>query len=982
MNTPFNVRRESWARLSALLDEAYELDSAARTALIAKISAEDADLGRELARLLTTMGMADATPAVASGVLFTSLLNDAFAQAALREAPNNSGLKFGGWTLTEKIGQGGMGEVWSAVRSDGMFQGTAAIKLLRSDLSAHTLAARFARERNVLARLNHPNIARLLDAGVANDQAYIVLERVHGLPLLAYAASRAPTVADRVRLIRDLTRAVAHAHSQLVLHRDLKPSNVMVTENGSAKLLDFGIAAALDDAVENETAPNLTLLTGRGLTLEYAAPEQIMGEPTVAGSDVYSLGAMLFHLLTGQRPFAETANRASLEYAAVHTEAPRASASVLSMQFPPKAFADVTAARPEAAPADDPAIAKTTPASVVVNDSLPPPSDTQKIKGDLDAIIAKALRKSPANRYAGASAFAADLDAWLAHTPISIRAEDRSYRSRLWFRRNWKLATLGGVAAAAVVVGLGVSLWQRGEAKSEAAKARAVSQFLVKLFESADPERTKGEKLTAREVLDAGAKTMAAQFVNEPDTLSEMQAVFGLSYLGLSQPLTAIPLLTNAAAAASRKFGSQSVEHARLLHSLARAQMEAENFPEAAKHALASMAVLERVDGLASEPVVEGKGILAYAYQKQGKFAEIAPVLEPVRAAVLRDLGDRHWLYAEIENSRAVAMSGQGRHREELEILASIEPLLLHPPPGKRSDALTIRANLAVAMTRNGKVVEAIPKMDAVIAELVDLLGPDAERTLKSQWFSAELLRQSGQYAACSDRYQRLAEQRARVSGELHPLTVDVFSKAAACAQLAGDEQKSGEFVTRALRALPAEDNPPQRTVLRVLLTLNMVQLDRGESSLVASRLGRTAMLATALNLAPEAAEAYWLVAVDACVAAGSGDFKSALRRIEPLSHVPGSPTAFGATLLNAYLLALDRQNIEAQAALTQARQLASPRFAAAHPVYQTVAYIDALIGAPDHADRDQQLTKAHSVLEANTGRKARLPLAPNWFAF
>lgn len=307
---------------------------------------------------------------------------------------------------------------------------------------------------------------------------------------------------------------------------------------------------------------------------------------------------------------------------------------------------------------------------------------------------------------------------------------------------------------------------------------------------------------------------------------------------------------------------------------------------------------------------------------------------------------------------------------------------MLHPPPGKRSDALTIRANLAVAMTRNGKVVEAIPKMDAVIAELVDLLGPDAERTLKSQWFSAELLRQSGQYAACSDRYQRLAERRARVSGESHPLTVDVLSKAAACAQLTGDEQKSGEFVTRALRALPADDNPPQRTVLRVLLTLNMVQLDRGESLLISSRLARAAMLATALNLAPEAAEAYWLVAVDACVAARSGDFKSALRRIEPLSHVPGSPTAFGATLLNAYLLALDRQNIEAQAALTQARQLASPRFADAHPVYQTMTYIDALIGASDHADRDQQLTKAHSVLEANTGRKARLPLAPNWFAF
>ena len=361
----------------------------------------------------------------------------------------------------------------------------------------------------------------------------------------------------------------------------MKPSNVLVTENGSAKLLDFGIAAALDEAAANETTPNLTQLTGRGLTLEYAAPEQILGEPTVAASDVYSLGAMLFHLLTGQRPFAGNANRAALEYAAVHTEAPRASASVLlpthqPVGLPPLPGGEgwgkgVATPRPSAhAESLSPTLP---PGERGQNnaDQITPPLDTAKLKGDLDTIIAKALRKSPTERYATATAFAADLDAWLAQTPISIRAEDRSYRSKLWLRRNWKLAALASTAAAAVVAGLGVSVWQRGEARTEAAKARAVSQYLVTLFESADPEHTKGEKLTAREVLDAGAKTMAAQFVNEPDTLAEMQAVFGRTYLGLSQPLTAMPLLTQAAAAAAEKHGAQSIELARLNYSLARA---------------------------------------------------------------------------------------------------------------------------------------------------------------------------------------------------------------------------------------------------------------------------------------------------------------------------------------------------------------------------------------------------------------------------
>ena len=297
MTTPFNVRPESWARVSALLDLAFDLDASERATLLAKTTAEDTELGAELARLLLSLDGNVEASRIPNAAPFTSMLNLALVNQA---ATDSTGATFGAWTLAEKIGQGGMGEVWRAVRSDGLFQGTAAIKILRSDLPADKLAARFARERAVLARLNHPNIARLLDAGVANDQAFIVLELVQGLPLLTYAALNAPTVADRVRLICDLTRAVEHAHSQLVLHRDLKPSNVLVTENGSAKLLDFGIAAALDEATQTETTPNLTQLTGRGLTLEYAAPEQILGEPTVAASDVYSLGAMLFHLLTAR----------------------------------------------------------------------------------------------------------------------------------------------------------------------------------------------------------------------------------------------------------------------------------------------------------------------------------------------------------------------------------------------------------------------------------------------------------------------------------------------------------------------------------------------------------------------------------------------------------------------------------------------------------------------------------------------------------
>ena len=461
-DSAFAFRPEAWPRLSALLDESFDIDEVARAALIARTGEEDAVLGAELGALLdspTALSSLPTAPGTVSaesvpGVAFTSLLNQVLLESA---GVDSAGMRFGPWTLVARIGQGGMGEVWRAVRSDGLFQGSAAIKLLRSDLPAERLEARFARERAVLARLNHPNIARLLDAGVAHEQAYIVLELVDGVSLLAFAGAHAPTLAERVRLIRDVARAVEHAHSQLVLHRDLKPSNVLVTTYGTVKLLDFGIAAALDEASSADVAPNLTQLTGRGLTVEYAAPEQILGQPTVAASDVYSLGVMLFHLATGYRPFAGETNRAAQEFAAVHTDAPRASDSVHRDN-------DVVGA--EASPV------RAEPVDASHADQITPPTDTKNLKGDLDAIISKALRKSPAERYTTATAFAADLDAWLTQTPISIRAEDRGYRWRLWFWRNWKVVGFGAIAAMAIVVGLGVSLWQRSVAVSAAQQAK------------------------------------------------------------------------------------------------------------------------------------------------------------------------------------------------------------------------------------------------------------------------------------------------------------------------------------------------------------------------------------------------------------------------------------------------------------------------------------------------------------------------------
>lgn len=434
---------ELWQRVSDLFDEVLELDERERIAYIRTLWVDEPQVASELVALLVAAANVDKTAPLAQSP-FNSVLTEALAEPAIGY---RAGRKFGAWTLESCLGQGGMGEVWRAVRSDGLYKAAVAIKLLRTDLPHDKLSRRFARERVVLARLNHPNIARLLDAGVEDGQAFIVLELINGIPLLDYVAAHAHTLESRLQLVRDIALAVEHAHNQLVLHRDLKPSNVLVTPDGQVKLLDFGIAGVLDDA-SGEPMTKLTQLTGRGLTLEYASPEQVTGGATMPASDVYSLGVLLFHLCTGNRPFAGSSSRAALEYAVIHNDPPLASATIAT---PP---------------------AK---GSKKIVDQIVPPADAHRLRGDLDAIIGRAIRLAPEERYPTAAAFAADLGAWMSQRPTSRHAGDRAHATRLWFKRHWQLSSVVAATAVTVIAALGLSLWHRSNALS--ATETALSQL-------------------------------------------------------------------------------------------------------------------------------------------------------------------------------------------------------------------------------------------------------------------------------------------------------------------------------------------------------------------------------------------------------------------------------------------------------------------------------------------------------------------------
>jgi serine/threonine protein kinase len=455
-----SAEQERWRRLSRLLDDVLARDGQARASRIAELRAEDATLAADLEALLlvTTSGVA---------------------HAAVRgpSAPGSdaslAGQVFGAYTVERELGQGGMGSVWLARRSDGRFEGQVAIKFLNAGLATPDARERFAREGSILARLAHPNIARLLDAGVGDAaQPYLVLEYVDGVTIKRYCEDKSLDLAGRVRLFLDVLAAVAHAHNRLILHRDLKPSNILVTAAGEIKLLDFGIAKLLDDSAVPTPATELTQIGGRAFTLQYAAPEQLQGGDVTTATDVYALGVLLYILLGGVHPTTGGAI-APLDQmrAVIEVEPKRLSDAVLRNGAVGSAAAKLRFAR--------------------------------ALRGDLDNIVVKALKKSPAERYANAALLADDLRRYLDDEPVAARPDSVRYRLAKFVRRHRLGVAAGGVVATALVVGVGVALWEANEARRQRVLAEGLVEFML------GDLRKKLQPVGRLDVLDAvGAKAL------------------------------------------------------------------------------------------------------------------------------------------------------------------------------------------------------------------------------------------------------------------------------------------------------------------------------------------------------------------------------------------------------------------------------------------------------------------------------------------
>jgi serine/threonine-protein kinase len=532
----------------------------------------------------------------------------------------------GAYRLLRLLGRGGMAEVWLTERSEGGFRQAAALKLIPR--ASASLSQRFAAERSILAALTHPGIARLYGGGVeADGTAYMVMEYVEGEHLIDYAGAHALPLGARLDLFLQICDAVAYAHTRLVVHRDLKPTNVLVTREGQAMLLDFGIAKLLDEDAGAERTRTLYL------SPTHAAPEQLTGGAIGTATDVYALGVILFELLTGRLPWPGDA-------------APMATAVKRLLDSPlplPSRTADAHS-----------------------------PVAGRLLRGDLDAIVARALRREPDQRYPDARALADDVQRHVEHRPVRARSGVRAYVTRRFLRRNWLALSSAALLFAALAAATIVVTWQAKRARSDAQRAQAVQDFMVDLFKansSRQKDPVKARQTTARELLDIGAGRIETGLAGAPQARLALLRTFGTLYEDLAVHPQAQRFRRDAAALSGNVFGRDSPEHVDALLDLATSTFSA--------GALAD-----------TEPVL----------------GEIGAILD--RRADASSLQRGRWLI----NSAYVHRSDLARARREAE--QAVRILGAFPPSAELAEALYAKG---MNESRMGSPMEAVASLSLAV---------------------------------------------------------------------------------------------------------------------------------------------------------------------------------------------------------------------------------------------------------------------------
>ncbi|HTG37062.1 MAG TPA: serine/threonine-protein kinase [Thermoanaerobaculia bacterium] len=731
---------ERHRRLRELFHAAVELTPAERERLFAAWPEPDGDLIAELRSLLAAHDAADNT----AGDFVADGLAAHQREMAREVGASLVGRRLGPYVLERLLGRGGMGAVYLGQRADDAFRHQVAIKLLRPELASPDLVRRFRAERQTLASLSHPNIARLLDGGATEDGLpFLVMEYVAGVPLEEYCDANGLDLRARLELFGTLCDAVEHAHRNLVVHRDIKPGNLLVTAEGEVKLLDFGIAKLLDtgeEGTENQGAEGLTRAQGYA-TLAFASPEQVAGGAITTATDVYALGVLLYRLLTGRSPYD------------LSDQPLAAAARTICEEMPPPPSKAVSA----------------------------PPVEARKraraLAGDLDQIVLAALRKEPERRYGSVAELARDVRRHLAGLPVGVRPDTFGYRLAKLARRNRAATLATSLALLALIGGLAAYAWQARVARAEArratverAKAEQVSAFLRQALASPDPMLGRGRHVSVAEILDRASVRLGGDLAGQPEVEASLRETLGETYLNLGLSREAEREFRRALGLMERSREGLPPHRLATRVELAQALSDQGRWSEAETELRPALALCEG-GGERSLECVHALDLQAVALQNLGRIAAAAAAGQRALALLRSDFPGERFELASVLNNLGICLGNQGKPREA-EALHRQAVTAAREARGERHP-LTAEAvaNLAGVLDMQGRYAEAAPLYREALGVQEALLG---ERhfhfinTLTSYANLLWLMKRPGEAEPVARRAQALARS---ALGAEHPLT-------------------------------------------------------------------------------------------------------------------------------------------------------------------------------------------------------------------
>jgi tetratricopeptide (TPR) repeat protein len=721
------MKPDEWNRVKAILDECLELAPASRKVQLERLCAGNAELRLEVESLLDSFSEAG------EDFLEKSILE--------RREETLTGRQIGLYLIEEQIAEGGMGAVYRAVRlSD--FQKQVAVKVIKRGMDTDFILRRFRQERQILAELDHPNIARLLDGGATEDgRPYIVMEFIEGVPITQYCDDRRLVEGERLKLFRTVCSAVQFAHQNLIVHRDLKASNILVTAQGDAKLLDFGIAKLLEPDADD------TMTWMRLLSPECASPEQVRGQTITTASDIYSLGVLLYRMLSGRPPYI----------------------------FKTRTAAEIT--------------------QLVCDEEPARPSELGPVHADLDNIVLKAMHKDPARRYASVGQLSEDIQRYLDGLPVTARKDTLGYRFSKFVRRHAGALAATALAVISLLAGTAAALWQAHRTAVQQQITNAVNDFLrddllaqAGASRQAGPGTNPDPDLKVRTALDRATARIGGKFASQPVVEASIRQTMGEAYEDLGLYPEAQRHVERALELRRNALGEKNADSLASMHSLAELLGNQGRYGEA--EALESKVVdlRRRVLGGDHPDTLASMDGLANAYKHLGRYAEAEALQSNVLDVRRRELGDENLATLFSMNDLATVYEDEGKFAPAEQLFLRADEIERRTLGEEHPDTLIGMNNLASLYSRQGMHAQAEALDSKVLDTRRHVLGPDHPLTLASMNNLAVEYARDGKYEQAEPLLAGLLETRRRTLGEENPDTLLSMNN------LAGIYRREGKF--------------------------------------------------------------------------------------------------------------------------------------------------------------------------------------------